>query len=447
MVGRCVALGIGIPSRAMKVALVHDWLTGLRGGEKCLEAFTRIYPDADIFTLVHQPGTTSARLDERVHRVSFLNRIPGASSKYRLFLPLFPRAARSFSFEGYDLVISLSHAAVKNIVVPEGVPHLCYCFTPMRYIWDQAWSYLGALTPLAWPLITHLREWDVAGSDRVSHFIAISRFVAARIRRFYHRPASVIFPPVDTSWITPAKPGSSGEAFLYAGALVPYKRVDAIISAFNRLGERLWIVGDGPQYRALRRAAGPNIEFMGRVDDPDLAEFYSRSRALVFPAREDFGMVPVESLAAGRPVIALGSGGCRDTIAGIPSWEPSAYNRASGKKDLENKNSTGPSGVFFSRRQSGSNKRLMQQSDGEGVPKSDLSQGVEAAVSFFIENEAEFSVENCVKRAAMFSPAVFEASWNELLQSLERGGDRGFSDGGGNISSTDHQVPGPLVTV
>lgn len=442
----------------MKVALVHDWLTGLRGGEKCLEAFTRIYPDADIFTLVHQPGSTSARLDERVHRVSFLNRIPGASSKYRLFLPLFPRAARSFSFEGYDLVISLSHAAVKNIVVPEGVPHLCYCFTPMRYIWDQAWSYLGALTPLAWPLITHLREWDVAGSDRVSHFIAISRFVAARIRRFYHRQASVIFPPVDTSWITPATPGSSGEAFLYAGALVPYKRVDVIISAFNRLGERLWIVGDGPQYRALRRAAGPNIEFMGRVDDPGLAEFYRRSRALVFPAREDFGMVPVESLAAGRPVIALGSGGCRDTIAGIPSWEPSAYNRASGYKNLGdqyldnkylgnknlgnknsgNKNSNGPSGVFFSRRQSDSNKRLMRQSDGEGAPKSDLSQGVEAAVRFFIENEAEFSVENCVKRAAMFSPAVFEASWNELLQSLERGGEMGFSEGGNNHLLTDN---------
>lgn len=408
----------------MKVALVHDWLTGLRGGEKCLEAFTRIYPDADIFTLVHEPGTTSARLDERVHRVSFLNRLPGASSKYRIFLPLFPRAARSFSFEGYDLVISLSHAAVKNIVVPEGVPHLCYCFTPMRYIWDQAWSYLGALTPLAWPLITHLREWDVAGSDRVSHFIAISRFVAARIRRFYHRQASVIFPPVDTSWISPAQPGTRGEAFLYAGALVPYKRVDVIISAFNRLGERLWIVGDGPQYRALKRAAGPNIEFMGRVDDPGLAEFYRRSRALVFPAREDFGMVPVESLAAGRPVIALGSGGCRDTIAGIPSWEPSAYNGGSGLRvsgQGSKQGSDGPSGVFFSRRPLSAEQGHLRQSDGDGAPMYDLSRGVEAAVRFFIEHEGEFSVESCVKRAAMFSPAVFEASWNELLQRLEQG--------------------------
>ena len=362
-----------------------------------------------------------------MHQVSFLNRIPGASSKYRLFLPLFPRAARSFSFEGYDLVISLSHAAVKNIVVPEGVPHLCYCFTPMRYIWDQAWSYLGALTPLAWPLITHLREWDVAGSDRVSHFIAISRFVAARIRRFYHRQASLIFPPVDTSWITPAKPGSSGEAFLYAGALVPYKRVDAIISAFNRMGESLWIVGDGPQYRALRRAAGPNIEFMGRVDDPGLAEFYRRSRALVFPAREDFGMVPVESLAAGRPVIALGSGGCRDTIAGIPSWEPSAYNQGSGQGSIVvgssgqgvlGSGSDAPCGVFFSRRQLGDGR--LQQLDGDRTLTTDLSRGVEAAVRFFIEHEAQFSVESCVKRAAMFSPAVFEASWNELLQRLEQ---------------------------
>ena len=172
----------------MRVALVHDWLTGMRGGERCLEAFLCIYPEADIFTLVHVPGKTSPQIDQRVKVTSFLNKVPRIEKLYKAFLPLYPLAIRSFDFTGYDLVISLSHAAAKNVYVPPGIPHVCYCFTPMRYVWDQASAYLrGVKYVCALPLISLLRRWDAQGAKRVSHFIGISTFISARIRRFYGR--------------------------------------------------------------------------------------------------------------------------------------------------------------------------------------------------------------------------------------------------------------------
>ena len=233
----------------MKVALVHDWLTGMRGGERCLQAFLSLYPDADIFTLVHIPGATNAQIDRRVKQVSFLNRIPGIGHLYRMFLPLYPLAIGQFDFAGYDLVVSLSHAAAKNVHVPQGVRHFCFCFTPMRYVWDQSRQYFGRLTPFLWPVISALRSWDRARSSDVSQFAAISRFIAARIRCYYGRRAKVIYPPVDTAWITtvegeaPVIPATP--AFLYAGALVPYKRVDLVVrpltsSAFHC---GLWVTG------------------------------------------------------------------------------------------------------------------------------------------------------------------------------------------------------------
>lgn len=370
----------------MKVALVHDWLTGMRGGERCLEAFLSLYPDADIFTLLHVPGSTSAIIDERVHTTSFLNSLPKVHRYYRTLLPLYPSAIKSFSFEGYDLVVSLSHAAAKNISVPSGVPHISYCFTPMRYIWDQAYTYFGSLTPSLWPVLSQLRRWDVKGSEGVTHFVAISRFIEARIRCFYRRRSTVIAPPVDTSWIT-SSTGEPGEAFLYAGALVPYKRPDLVVQAFNQLGEKLYVVGTGPELGKLRAMAAPNITFRGYVSDNELSDYYRRCRALVFPAKEDFGMIPVECMAAGRPVIGLNRGGVAETVKGVqvgsitPQFE-------------------GATGVFLRERED------------------PTVSGLTEAVTFFMRHEERFSVQACRDRALLFSPATFEERWNGLVEEL-----------------------------
>ncbi len=361
----------------MKVALVHDWLTGMRGGERCLEAFLALYPSADVHTLIHVPGRTSARIDDRVRGTSWLNKLPAAGAIHRLLLPCYPSAARSLSLSGYDLVISLSHAAAKNVTVDRTSRHICYCFTPMRYIWDQADQYFGPARRGLWPLIRSLRQWDVAGSAGVSEFVAISRFIAARIRCYYRRPSSVVYPPVDTSWITPAKEGARGEAFLYAGALVPYKRPDVVVAAANRLSLPLWVVGGGPMERALRAQAGPTVTVLGRCSDEELASYYRRCRALILPGVEDFGMMPVECMAAGRPVIGRRFGGTADTIV------------ADGPH---------PTGVFIR----GGRHMLAVE---------DLTEALER----FMQTENQFSVAACTKQASRFSPLVFGDAWRSII--------------------------------
>ena len=367
----------------MKVAIVHDWLTGMRGGERCLFAFLALYPQADIYTLLHVPGTTSPEIDRRVKGTSMLQRMPFAGKLYRYYLPLYPAAIRSLSFEGYDLVLSLSHAAAKNIQVPPGVRHICYCFTPMRYIWDQAESYFGKMTPLLQPLLSRLRRWDrdTGNPDRL---IAISQFVRERIVRCYGRDAEVIYPPVETSWIKPIPRLIEGEAFLCAGALVPYKKIHVAVEAFNRLGFPLWIAGSGPEEERLRAMAGPNILFFGRVSDEELASLYAHSRALVFPGVEDFGMIPVECMAAGRPVIACEDGGVTETVDGI------SVTNATGAPE-------GKTGVFYPRNHAGS--------EVEGLMK---------AVRYFVNHEQAFMPETCIAQAAKFTPDRFFASWQDL---------------------------------
>jgi glycosyltransferase involved in cell wall biosynthesis len=279
---------------------------------------------------VHVPGTTSSLIDGRVKVTSFLSKIPGIKKLYKAFLPLYPLAARSFDFTGYDLVISLSHAAAKNVCVPAGVPHVCYCFTPMRYIWDQAAAYLRGIRYLcALPLITLLRRWDSNGAKRVSHFIGISTFISARIRRFYGRASTVIAPPVRMSdevsfELTPQEreffERHPEPFFLCAGALVPYKKIDIAVRAFNELAEPLWVVGGGPEQPALEALAGTTVRVLGRVSEAFLWECYRRCRALVFPGIEDFGIVPVECLSAGRPVIGIDAGGLRESVVGWRPW-------------------------------------------------------------------------------------------------------------------------------
>lgn len=382
----------------MRVAIVHDWLTGMRGGERCLEAFLCLYPTADIFTLVHIPGTTSPLIDSRVKVTSFLSKIPGIRRTYKAFLPFYPLAAALFDLKGYDLVISLSHAAAKNVRVPQGVPHICYCFTPMRYIWDQASSYLkGVSYYAALPLIQALRLWDARGARRVSHFVGISSFIGARIRRFYGRSSSVIAPPVRMEHEVPHALTAEERAFfdanpepffLCAGALVAYKRVDVAVEAFATLDAPLWVVGGGPELEKLKGRATDNVIFLGRVSEAFLWECYVRCRALIFPGIEDFGIVPVECLAAGRPVIGIDAGGLRESVVGFRPWQDS------------NLVPSEHSGVFIPKDRCGDASAL-----GE-------------AVRTFFDVEGMFNPEVLKARAESFSYPRFFAAWGDFMNQL-----------------------------
>ena len=302
----------------MKVALVHDWLTGMRGGEKVLESFCRLFPEADVFTLFFQPAAVSEMIRRRTVTASWLDRLPGARRHYRWFLPLFPKAVESFDLRDYGLVISISHAVAKG-VRPGGARHVCYCETPMRYLWDFTGDYFrfgfgrrgkGWLLGL---LRNRLRAWDLRSNHGVDNFLANSEHVRQRIERCYGREAEVIYPPVDTDFFSPGD-RPPGDYFLMVSALEPYKRVDLAVESFARLKLPLLVAGRGTLERALRRISPANVEFLGWVTGERLRELYRGCRALIFPGLEDFGIVPVEAQACGRPVVAFGQGGALETV-------------------------------------------------------------------------------------------------------------------------------------
>jgi glycosyltransferase involved in cell wall biosynthesis len=382
-----------VNSEHKKVAIVHDWITGLRGGERCLIEFLKIYPNADVFTLVHVPGVTSELIDSRVKQQSWLGRLPSASKIYRHFLPLYPLAIRSLNLTGYDLVISLSHAAAKNVTIPKGTTHLCYCFTPMRYIWDQSEAYFGKYKNSVAPILKFLQKWDQNGATRVTEFSAISSFVSARIRKYYHRRAEVIHPPVNTDWIRPISSWKKGDAFLFAGALVPYKRPDVVVHAFNKLGLPLIVAGNGGMLRSLRDIAKPNIMFVENASDSELAEIYRTSRALVFPAIEDFGMIPVECMAAGRPVIGMDRGGLKESIIG--DRIPDLSQLKSKKTDTFK---TGSTGILLSSK------------------ATDLVEELINGVRYFEQIEDKILPSYCVEQAKKFSSERFRAEWGSFAQ-------------------------------
>lgn len=310
----------------MKVALVHDWLTGMRGGENVLEIFCEMFPQADLYTLIHVKGSVSKTIEGRSVHSSFLQRFPGVEKKYRWFLPLMPSAIESFRLEGYDLVLSSSHCVAKGIN-PGGAPHLCYCFTPMRYAWEMYGEYFNRrrFSPLTLAgigaVMPYLRRWDVGTSSRVDRFIAISNHVRERIKRQYGRDADVIYPPVDVDFYTPG--GEVGkEGYVVISAFAPYKRVDLAVEAFNRMGKELHIVGGGEDDGRLRGMAGPSITFEGGASRERLRELYRKSSALIFPGEEDFGIVPVEAMACGTPVIAYGKGGATETVIPLGAQNP-----------------------------------------------------------------------------------------------------------------------------
>ncbi|MDD5194102.1 MAG: glycosyltransferase [Candidatus Omnitrophica bacterium] len=304
----------------MKVALVHDWLTGMRGGEKVLEVLCELFPQSQIFTLLHKKGTLSSTIEGMPIKTSFLQFFPSIEQNYRNYLPFFPLAIESFDFKGFDLIISSSHCVAKAAKAPKGAKHFCYCHAPMRYVWNFFDQYFGAYP--AWKkgfikfISKDLRRWDRRTVARVDEFIANSETVRKRIRDIYNRKASVIYPPVDVEQFTIDTNVKRGDFYLCVSALVPYKRIGIVIDAFNEMRDkRLIIVGDGNSRSELeKRKISDNISFKGWVKPEDLLSLYRKARAFVYAAEEDFGIAPVEAQAAGLPVIAYGAGGVSETV-------------------------------------------------------------------------------------------------------------------------------------
>jgi glycosyltransferase involved in cell wall biosynthesis len=301
-----------------KVALSHDWLNGMRGGEKCLEILCDLYPQAPIYTLFYEKEKVSDRI--RRHRIvpSWLRRFPSVFTRYRYYLPFYGAAIRSFNLKKYDLILSTSHCVAKGVRKNKKALHICYCFTPARYAWGFFDEYFGGMNWFSRILIRRtlkrFRKWDLKSNDFVDHFVAISRHVQERIRRCYRRESEVIYPPVDTVYYTPDGVTLRNDDYLVISALVPYKRIELAVRVFNRLGRKLVIIGDGPDRKKLQATAKKNIRFLGWQADSVLRDHYRRSRALIFPGEEDFGIVPVEAQACGCPVIAYGRGGALETV-------------------------------------------------------------------------------------------------------------------------------------
>jgi glycosyltransferase involved in cell wall biosynthesis len=291
----------------------------MRGGEKVLLELARLFPDAPIYTLLHLKGRVAAELEAREIHTTFVQRLPDVERRYRHYLPLFPAAAATLDLAGFELVISSSHCVAKGVQPAPGALHLCYCHTPMRYVWDRYADYFGegrmqGLAALAVPVFAEgLRAWDVATAARVHRFAANSRYVAARIARYYGREADVIPPPVDTAFFTPGT-DTPGEYDLVVSALAPYKRIDLVLAAYRGTGRRLRVVGAGPEQDRLRALAPAEVELLGAVSDERLRELYRGCRAVIMPGVEDFGIVPLEAMACGRPAVVFGEGGGLETV-------------------------------------------------------------------------------------------------------------------------------------
>jgi len=302
----------------MRVALVHDYLNQYGGAERVLEAFCEIWPDAPIYTLIYDKDRTGGAFEGRRIKTSFLQKIPFVRSHHRPFMMLMPMAAESFDLAKYDLVISDSASFAKGVITRPKTLHICYCHTPTRYAWDDSHKYIrefgypSLVTKLIPIFMNYLRVWDEAAAQRPDKFIANSQCVAGRIKKYYGQDSVVINPPVKTDFFYVAD--KTDDFFLAAGRFLPYKRFDLIIRAFNKLRWPLKIVGSGPEQKRLQKMAGPTIEFIGQISDEKLRDLYARCRAFIFPQEEDFGIVAVEAMAAGRPVIAFRSGGALEII-------------------------------------------------------------------------------------------------------------------------------------
>jgi len=304
----------------MRIALVHDWLTGMRGGEYVLESIAEVFPNSDLFTLIHIPGKVSAQLEALTIHTSWLQKLPDAENRYRFFLPLMPHAIRRFDLSGFDLILSSSHCVAKGVNKRKDAVHVSYIHAPMRYMWDRYDDYFGpgrARLPVrvaARALRPAFRSWDfrTAQASKIDLLIANSEFIAKSISQFYGRSAEVVHPFADLNRFKRVR--RVGDFYLMVGAFAPNKRVDLAIDAFNKLKLPLKIVGSGQEEQGLRAAAGPTIEFLGAIGNAAIADLFSQAKAFIFPGKEDFGITPLEAMAAGTPVVAFGEGGIRDTV-------------------------------------------------------------------------------------------------------------------------------------
>jgi len=363
----------------LRVAIVHYWFVGRGGGERVVEALAEMFPQADLFSLVADRSTLAPALAGRKLTTSFLQKLPAATRVHRHLLLLQPLALEQFDLSGYDLVISSESGPAKGVLTSPRCCHICYCHSPMRYLWDMHAEYrraMGALVGTVFSLAAHyLRMWDYASAARVDHFVANSRFVAARIAKIYGRSSTVIHPPVNIPAL--AAFAAPDDYYLAAGRMVDYKRFDLAVEACSRLGRRLRVVGDGPQYRALKRMAGPTVEFLGAVDDAALQEQFAGCRALLFPGEEDFGIVPVEAQSFGRPVIAYGAGGALETVRGALT-----------------DSTAGPTGLFFDEQTAESLMRAIEE---------------------FEAREHEFSPSAIRRHSLQFAKQRFQARMREFV--------------------------------
>ncbi|HEW79882.1 MAG TPA: glycosyltransferase family 4 protein [Phycisphaerales bacterium] len=369
-----------------QIALVCDWLTGMRGGERCLEAVCELYPDADIFTLVHFPGSVSKTIESHKIHSSYIQRLPCNIKTFRRYLPLFPHAIQQFDLTGYDCVLSFSHCVAKGVKVPEGVPHICYCHTPMRYAWHMRSQYLRKFKGLrkltAEMVLGYLKSWDRKTSSRVTHFIANSNNVQRRIKQAYGRDSIVIYPPVECSRF--AISDDDDGYYLILSALAPYKRIDIAVEAFSKAGQKLVIVGNGPELPRLKSMASANISFIENADDNKVVEYMKKCIALIFPGEEDFGIVPLEAQACGKPVIAFRKGGALETVTGLEQVPREAES---------------PTGIFFS----------------EQNPIAVIE-----AVLLFEKKRVRFDVQVCRDNALRFDRSVFmEALQNYIKDTVK----------------------------
>jgi glycosyltransferase involved in cell wall biosynthesis len=306
----------------MKVAILHDWLTGFRGGERVLEAFCEMFPEAPIYTLLHRPGSTSPTIESHPIHTSFLNSIPGVHEQYRKFLPLFPKAVESMRILGSpDLVLSSSHCVIKGLKKPIGSTHISYIHSPMRYLYDQYEVYFGEGSPLYQRLgmkisRQYLTSWDQRSNQNVDYMIANSEFVRRRIQKYYRMDSTVIHPFADLADFEGVQksPPAKEDFYLMVTAFAPNKRVDMAIEAFNQLGRRLKIIGSGQQEKWLKSLAAGNVEFLGNQSRAQVIKNFAKAKALIFPGVEDFGITPIEALASGTPVIAFKEGGVLETL-------------------------------------------------------------------------------------------------------------------------------------
>lgn len=310
----------------MRVAIVHHWFVSQGGGERVAEVLAQMYPDADLFTLVADRDKLPKSLHHRSLRTSFLDRAPFAPRVYRQLLALYPLAVEHLDLSGYDLVLTSDSGPMKGIIVSPSTVHICYCHSPMRYLWDQYHHYRTSMSRLSrsvFSLAAHyVRSWDQRAAQRVTHFVANSSYVAARIRQYYGRDSTVIYPPVDVEISSLPFTSAPSGAYLTVGRLVPYKRIDLLIQACNLLGCELRIIGTGPEEGRLRSQAGNTIKFLGNVDEATLWEEYANCRAFIFAAEEDFGMAIVEAQGCGRPVIAFGKGGALESVGCLDVTAP-----------------------------------------------------------------------------------------------------------------------------